>query len=358
MNRRPTILVTGSSGLIGAALCKRLIKACTVIGFDRIEPPDPPSGTHVIHVDMAQEDSLREGLELLRREHGDHLDAVVHLAAYYNFSGEPSSLYQEITVQGTRRLLQGLQAFTVGRFIFSSTMLVHAPGIPGVPINEDSPLGPTWDYPRSKLATEQLILELHDDIPVALLRIAGVYTDRCLSIPLAHQIERIWKREITSRLFPGDVSHGQSFVHLDDLLDASERVMERSDSLPPGTVLLLGEPEVASYDRLQHAFARALHGEDWETREIPKTLAKLGAWMQDHLPGMESPFIKPWMIERADDHYEIDISRARALLGWEPKHRLLDSVPVMVAGLHIDPVAWLRDNGIGTAEAKEPVAVG
>ena len=37
--------------------------------------------------------------------------AVVHLAAYYDFSGEPSDLYERVTVQGTLRLLNGLKAF-------------------------------------------------------------------------------------------------------------------------------------------------------------------------------------------------------------------------------------------------------
>ena len=34
--------------------------------------------------------------------HGVHVAAVVHLAAYYDFLGEPSTKYDEITVRGTR----------------------------------------------------------------------------------------------------------------------------------------------------------------------------------------------------------------------------------------------------------------
>ena len=54
---------------------------------------------------------------------------------------------------------------------------------------------------------------------------------------------------------------------------------------------------------------------DWETAQIPKAVAKGGAWVQDRIPGIEDPFIKPWMIDLADDHYALDIPRARALLG-------------------------------------------
>jgi len=116
---------------------------------------------------------------------------VVHLAAYYDFAGEPSPLYDEVTVRGTERLLRGLREFEVEQFIFSSTMLVHAPCEPGRRIDEKWPLEPKWDYPKSKVATEQLILAEHGATPVVLLRIAGVYDDDCHSIPIANQIALI-----------------------------------------------------------------------------------------------------------------------------------------------------------------------
>ena len=34
----------------------------------------------------------------------------------------------------------------------------------------------------------------------------------------------------------------------------------------------------------------------------------------------EKPFIRPFLIDLASDHYALDISRARDLLGWEPRH--------------------------------------
>lgn len=272
--------------------------------------------------------------------------AVIHLAAYYDFSGEPSPKYDEITVRGTERLLQGLQGFTVGQFIFSSTMLVHAPCQPGQRINEDWPLEPKWAYPESKVKTEELIRAQRGDIPVVLLRIAGVYDDQCHSIPLAHQIQRIYERRLTSQVFPGDISHGQAFLHLDDLVDAFVRLVHRRSELPPELTLLVGEPETLNYDELQQALGRLIHDEVWETRQIPKELAKVGAWFQDQLPLGEEPFIKPWMVDLADDHYGLDITRARTLLGWEPQRSLRDTLPLMVAGLKADPSGWYRENDL------------
>ncbi len=49
----------------------------------------------------------------IRYAYGNRIAAVVHLAAYYDFAGKPSPLYQKITVEGTERLLRVLQGFDV-----------------------------------------------------------------------------------------------------------------------------------------------------------------------------------------------------------------------------------------------------
>jgi nucleoside-diphosphate-sugar epimerase len=61
------------------------------------------------------------------------------------------------------------------------------------------------------------------------------------------------------------------------------------------------------------------------------------------MPG-EEPFIKPRMIEIADDHYELDITRARRVLGWTPRHSLRDTLPRMIESLKTDPAKWYREN--------------
>jgi nucleoside-diphosphate-sugar epimerase len=347
-----TVVITGSSGLIGSALAKRLHRTYAVVGFDRAGGADPPPEVEAIDFDVTSDDSVRDGLRRVRERHGDRIASVVHLAAYYDFSGEPSDKYEEVTVRGTGRLLRALRDFRVEQFVFSSTMLVHAPTQPGRPITEDSPLDPTWDYPESKARTEELIRRERGAIPAVLMRIAGVYTDRCGSIPLAHQVQRIYEKHLTSHVYPADTSRGQAFVHLDDLVEAFVRAIERRAQLPSETVLLIGEPETVSYEDLQDTLGRLIHGEEWTTYRVPAAVAKAGAWVQDQLPFGPEPFIKPWMIDRAADHYELDISRARGLLGWEPKHALRDTLAQMVAALKRDPAAWYKANKLDPREVE------
>jgi len=345
------IIVTGSSGFIGEAVMRRFAgRFSDVVGFDRKAPSPPPPGCTHVPVDLTSDESVRAGLRVIREHHGARVVSVIHLAAYYDFFGEPSEKYDEITVRGTQRLLRELKAidFQIEQFVFSSTMLVHRPAEPGQFINEDWPVEPTWAYPESKVRTEQLIREQRGEIPAVLLRISGIYDDLCHSIPLAHQIKRIYERQFTSRIYSGSTSHGQSFMHLDDLVDAIELTVERRAALPPELPVLLGEPEPLSYDELQHTFARLIHGEDWETLEVPAPLAplaKASAWLMEKLPGAD-PFIKPWMIERANDHYALDITRARTLLGWQPQCSLRSTIPKMIAALKADPLRWYRENDL------------
>lgn len=345
------IIVTGSNGSIGNAVMRRFAgRFHDVVGFDRKAPSPPPPGCTAVSVDITSDESVREGLRVIRDHHGVHVASVIHLAAYYDFFGEPSPKYDEVMVKGTGRVLRGLREldFQLEQFLFSSTMLVHRSAKPGEFVNEDWSLESTWAYPESKVRTEQLIREERGAVLAVLLRISGVYDDLCHSIPLAHQIQRIYERQLTSRLYSGSTSHGQSFMHMDDLVDAIALIVERRAALPSELPLLLGEPEPLSYDELQHTIVRLIHGEDWETLEVPEPLAplaKAGAWMLEKLPGAD-PFIRSWMIDRANDHYAIDITRARKLLDWYSKRTLRATISKMIEALKSDPLKWYEENDL------------
>lgn len=344
---KDTVLITGTSGRLGYPVAKRLAETFNVVGFDRRAPSHPPPSAECLYVDLTIEESVQRGLRAIRDRHGNRLAAVIHLAAYYDFSGTPSPLYDQVTVGGTARLLRLLQDFEVEQFIFSSTELVHAPSKPGQRIDEKSPLNSAWPYPESKVKAEQVLRTERGDIPVVFLRIAGVYDDLCHSIPLAQQMQRIYERDITAYLFPGDITAGrQAFVHNDDVVDSILLAVARRKELPPEVALLIGEPTSPSYDELQRTFGRLIHSVDWKTYALPKPVAKVGAWIQEKLPLNRPPFIKPWMIDLADDNFELNIARARTLLGWEPQYAVLDTLPGMVAALKADPFAWYRENDL------------
>lgn len=340
-SEKEVILVTGGSGLIGTKVIEQLADQYQCIGLDKVGNPKANPKTENINIDITSPDSIQAALERVKYAYGSEIASVIHLAAYYDFSGEPSPLYEKVTVEGTEKFLQALQNFKVNQFIFSSTNLVYKPTSPGKKIDEDWPLDPTWNYPESKVKTEKIIHEKRGTIPVVILRLAGAYDDEGHSIPITHQIQRIYEKTLTSHFYSGDLLHGNAFVHLDDVIDALVKTVEHRASLPEEIALNISEAHTFSYEELQDEMGKLIHEEEWATFEIPKPIAKLGAWAQD-LVG--DPFIKPWMIERADDHYEMDITQAKQYLDWQPKHNLKDTVPKMVAKLKQDPDAWYKKN--------------
>lgn len=345
---QPVVLITGASGMLGRALASRLHSDYLVVGLDVQEPPADADLDLVEYMDVTSGMSVRKALESVAEKHGTSLAAVVHLAAHYDFGGEDSRAYDAVTVEGTRRLLTMLSDFDVERFIFSSTMLVHAPVKPGERIDEDSPIQAKWAYPRSKVETEQVIREHRPEIPYVLLRLAGVYTEFGNQPTLADQIQRIAEQDLKSFFFPGDSEAGQSLVHIDDAVDALARAVERRNELDD-VAILIGEPDPLGYAELQDEIGRLIWGEEWPTIRVPRPLARAAAWIEEHVS--EEAFIKPYMIELADDHYALDVSRARRMLDWEPRHRIAEELPGIVQKLRDYPVKWRRENDLLETEA-------
>lgn len=343
------ILITGISGRIGSKVAKYFSPDYQIIGFDITPPVDQKAV--FIKVDISSDESVMKGFKQLKKDYGDKIVSVIHLAAYYSFAEPESQKYDQITVKGTQRLLKGLADFQLEQFIFSSTMLIYKPTQPGVKITEDSTIAPSWGYPRSKTQTEQLIHELRRGFSSVNLRIAGVYDDKCHSIPLSNQMQRIFEKQIEAHLFSGDTHCGSSFVHMDDLVEAIGLCVKKRKELPEEINFLIGEAKTFSYDELQKKMAHSLYKKDWTTWRIPKPLAKIGAWFQDHLPFIKPSFIKPWMIQIADDHYELDISKAKKYLGWEPKKHVDETILKWAEELKEDPVAWYRENGLNIPNA-------
>src|SRR5687768_2630469 len=95
------ILVTGSSGLIGSAICRTLHQNFRVIGLDKEGAPYPPETAEWVFVDLSSDESVMNALHVASDCYGSRISAVCHLAAYYDFSGRPSDLYEKVTIRGT-----------------------------------------------------------------------------------------------------------------------------------------------------------------------------------------------------------------------------------------------------------------
>lgn len=356
VKHKPIVVITGSAGNVGSALRKKLETDYQVVGCDQ------PETNSDVEIDITSDASVELALNSVREKFGKKIAAVVHLAAYFDFSGEESPLYDSVNVQGTKRLLDALQDFDVQRFIYSGTMLVHAPCERGHLIDEDSPIAPKWAYPQSKADAEEAIRKYHGKIPYTILRLAGLYDEASAVPTLTHQIARIYEKALKSYLCAGDQKAGQAFIHKDDMVELFKQAIDRRTDLPKTHAVLAGEPQVMSYEELQNSIGKLIHGEEeWHTLALPEPLAKAGAWLEEKAEPMvpdaldegKKPFIKPFMVEMASDHYALDISNANALLNWQPKYRLKDTLPSIIKNLKADPADWYEKNGIAQQDWME-----
>ena len=110
MVRRDTVIVTGSSGFIGEALLSTVAASFRVIGLDRSPPKKLPSNASFEEIDLTSDESVSRALAKIRRRGRDTIASVIHLAAYFDLTGEPDPRYEQITVRGTERLLRELQS--------------------------------------------------------------------------------------------------------------------------------------------------------------------------------------------------------------------------------------------------------
>jgi UDP-glucose 4-epimerase len=340
------VLVTGSAGRIGSEVARRLGENYQIVGFELLRAIYASDNEELVPLDVSSEESIHQAFKHIEAFYGKKIASVVHLAAYYSFTDQKYSKYNKITVQGTKNLLKALQSFEVEQFIFSSTMLVHKATKPGKKLTEDSPLDGNWAYPKSKIETEEVIAKYRGKIPSVVMRISGVYDDDCDSIPISNQIQRIYEQSFTAHFFPGDMSHGASFLHMKDVVDLIEKAVEKRNTLPKAVTVLVGEEKTLSTRFLQNKISNEFFGKNIWMMRLPGFVAWIGSWVQCHIPFMPKPFIRPWMIKLADEHFELDTSLAKKLFDWEPKHDLEHLLTDMCNDLKADPAAWYKKNNL------------
>jgi nucleoside-diphosphate-sugar epimerase len=151
------VLVTGALGNIGAHTVHALCEAGhDVVAFDLESPKARKLAArlggraHVRFGDVTDPASVRVAL--------DGVDAVVHLAAILNPASAPD-LARRVNVDATRGLIAQMEASkTARRVVFASSQ-----GVFGdvqdrePPLRVDTPVSPTDDYGRHKVACEEAV---------------------------------------------------------------------------------------------------------------------------------------------------------------------------------------------------------
>jgi len=295
MSQTKRILVTGGAGFLGSHLCERLLN----------------EGNDVLCVDNFYTSTRRNIVHLLEHpnfeliRHDVTFPLYVEVDRIYNMACPASPIhYQRDPVQTTKTSVHGainmlgLAKRTGARILQASTSEVY--GDPTVhPQTEEywgnvNPIGIRSCYDEGKRCAETLFFDYwrQHNLPIKVARIFNTYGPRMLPddgrVVSNFIVQSLRGSDIT---IYGDGSQTRSFCYVDDLVEGLIRLME-SDTSITGPINL-GNPG------------------EFSIRELAeKVVAMVGTGssiVYEPLPQDDPTQRKP------------DISKAKDLLGWQPK---------------------------------------
>jgi nucleoside-diphosphate-sugar epimerase len=146
--------VTGAGGYVGGEIVRQLLKRKIPVRAKVRNPaqaaPLEKMGAEVVIADLQKPETLPPAV--------DGVSHVYHVAGLFRAVGLPESVFHDINVEGTRRMLDAAIAAGVKRFVHCSTGGVHG-HIENPPADEEAPFNAGDSYQRTKLEGEQVAMD-------------------------------------------------------------------------------------------------------------------------------------------------------------------------------------------------------
>jgi dTDP-glucose 4,6-dehydratase len=289
------VVVTGAAGFIGSHLCESLLaRGCDVVGVDNFVTGSPDN-LATFRTSPRFTFVTRDVTEYIHV--GGALDWVLH------FASPASPLdYLELPIQtlkvgalGTHNAL-GLAKAKHARFLLASTSEVY--GDPLVhPQREDywgnvNPVGPRGVYDEAKRFAEAITMAYHryHGVNTRIVRIFNTFGER-MRLKDGRAIPAFMTQALTGAPLTvfGDGSQTRSFQYISDLIEGVWRLMESEVTDPVN----IGNPqEMTLLDLAKRIIRLAGSNSEIVFRPLPE----------------DDPKVR-----------QPDITKAKTLLGWEPR---------------------------------------
>ena len=295
------LLVTGATGFIGKALCELAVRrGLAVQGAFRKsgEVPNCIEPFVVGEINRATDwsSALRD------------VSAVAHLAArvhvMHDTAADPLTAFRAVNVDGTLNLARQAAAAGVKRFVFISSVKVNGERtLPGRAFTEADAPNPLDAYGQSKLEAEQGLRQLSADtgMELVIIRPPLVYGlgVKANFAALMRAVQRGWPLPL------GAVHNQRSLVALDNLVDFIVTCITHPQAA--NQTLLVSDGQDLSTTELVRGMAQAAG--------VPARLLSVPVWA---LQAGATLLGKGDAVQRLCGNLQVDISKARSLLGWVP----------------------------------------
>lgn len=246
---RPSVLITGANGFVGARLSRTFISA----GYDVLAGVRETANVSTLdsldvtfrYGDITHYDGIPEVVS--------GVDYIIHNAGVVKAKSD--EMFTAVNVNGVRNVCRATAEHNpkVKRLVLISSLAASGPSQNGRPVREDDTPHPVTTYGQSKLAGEQAAMEYTDSLPIIALRPSGVYGPGDKEV---FSFFESLNRHI--RPYIGDSSRKLQLVHVDDLCQSVLAACERD--VESGRTYHIAEPRAYSLremiDILQDASGR------------------------------------------------------------------------------------------------------
>ncbi len=303
------VLVTGSSGFLGAAVVRALLaRGDTAIGFDTQAGHDGPADGRLIQV----KGDIADSRQVTQAVVAQGPDAVIHCAAIVSVLSSVNSPVQivRVNIEGSLNVFEAMRTAKVRRCIHISSEEAYG-AFRADRIDETHPLDPVMPYGICKAAVEQFgrtYRDLHG-LEVINLRPSWVYGP---GLPRARIPKNLIEAALAGRKLhiPSGADSAIDHTYIDDAVAAI----------------------LAALDHPNHRYDAYNVGSGTAV-----SVAELIAIVRELVPGAElSVGPGPY---RHGDRIEIvrkgalDVSRAAAEFGWRPRFDIRAGLAAYVKAL-------------------------
>jgi nucleoside-diphosphate-sugar epimerase len=289
------VLITGATGFVGATAVKTLLAKGHALRAALRAPHEGLPCESVVVGEIQPDTDWGCSLE--------GVDAVVHLAARVHVMRDHAAgalQFRRINAEGTLRLARAAKAAGVKRFVFISSIKVNGEATTGRSFCADDEPHPSDAYARSKLLAERGLLEIAG-IETVIIRPPLVYGPGAKG-----NLARFCRLARSGWPVPlGGIVNRRDLVGVDNLANLIERCVWHPAAA--GQVFLVSDGEALSTPQLYRLIAEGL-GRRARMFKVPV------AWMR----ALGGALGLGAEIDRLSQSLEVDISKTRDLLGWEP----------------------------------------
>ena len=296
------VAVTGATGFLGAALVARLARdRNNVVACVRRDDAAVPDGVQIVRVGNLSDYADWSGAVT-------GVDAVVHCAGRVHVmedtATDPLAAFRAVNVDGTLNLARHAVNAGVKRFVFISSIGVNGSQTEsGKPFSEAYQPKPHNDYALSKWEAERGLIRISDEseLEVVIIRPPLVYG---FNAPgnfgsLMRAVQRSWPLPL------GAVHNQRSLIALDNLVDFIVTCITHPQAA--NQTFLVSDGQDLSTTELVRGMALAAG--------VPARLLPVPVWA---LQAGASLLGKGDAVQRLCGNLQVDISKARSLLGWVP----------------------------------------